>query len=133
LSNYHSTIHGMEHRVEAEDRPERGQLRPKSFRFDERFQPGQSLVPLPRDEIKVIPDLFNRLRTELKQALSTHPNAMYDSHLLQNSQVFRDRLPRDFGAVGELSDRNPAAVAEPGSPQESGLGTERREYRRLRS
>jgi hypothetical protein len=68
----------------------------------DRFEPGQSLIPLRGGEIEVLPDSVNGLGIEFEQALATLANAVHESCSLQHVKMLGDRLPRQPGALGSL-------------------------------
>src|SRR5882724_8088770 len=72
--------------------------------FDVQLQPRQRVVPLPGYLIEIIPNLLDRMRFELKQALAPDAHAAHNSHIRQDPQVLCHRLPRQIGARGQTRD-----------------------------
>jgi len=68
--------------------------------FDEGFQPRECGIPLLRDEIKVFSDSFDRLGIKFESTLAAPTDAAHDSHTLQNSKMFSDRLPGQLRTLG---------------------------------
>ena len=60
--------------------------------FDERLEPGQCTIPLPRDVLEVPADVINRLGFELKPALTSDTEATNDARALQDAKVLGHRL-----------------------------------------
>ena len=60
--------------------------------FDERLEPGQCTIPLPRDVLEVLADVINRLGFELEPALTSNTDATNDAHALQDAKVLGHRL-----------------------------------------
>jgi len=67
--------------------------------FDERLQPGQRLIPLLGDKIKVLLYPFHRPRIEFKSALSSGTDAVHDFCPLQHSKVLGDCLASKLGTL----------------------------------
>jgi hypothetical protein len=77
----------------------------QSLPFDERFEPGQSLIPLVGDDVEALLNLLNRGRIEFDEALTTGPDAVHESCALQDSKMLGDRLSGQRMTRCELSDR----------------------------
>jgi hypothetical protein len=60
--------------------------------FDERLQPGERLIPLLGDEIEVFLHPLERPRIECEAVFATCAVAAHDSHALQHTKMFGDRL-----------------------------------------
>jgi hypothetical protein len=75
---------------------------------------------------------FNRLRIEFEAALASRPNTAHDSHSLQHSKMFGDRLPSQLRSCGQLRDRIGLTTRELSQQQQAGLIAERGEDGRAR-
>jgi len=62
--------------------------------FNERLEPGQSVIPLLGNEIEIFLNSRNRLRVEFEPAFAAYPDAVYDPGPLQNAKMLGNRLPR---------------------------------------
>jgi hypothetical protein len=60
--------------------------------FDERPEPDQCTIPLPRDVLEVFADVINRLGFELETTLTSDTDATNDAYALQDVKVLGHRL-----------------------------------------
>lgn len=83
------------------------------FLLDQRFEAAERLVPFCRDAVKVVAEIVDRLRVELVEAFAAGADAAHNLGVLENPQVFGDRLAREMRAVCELRNRARLTAAEP--------------------
>ncbi len=80
--------------------------------FNQRLQPGQSLIPLPRNAIESVSRLCERVWLKLKQALATPANSANQTGIFEYPKMLRDRLPRDRRSLRKTRNREQRSVAE---------------------
>ena len=86
-----------------------GLLRVRLHKLSEAFD---RLVPLVGDETQELPGLDQTLWSDLPDLFSTVTAAPDQARIRERVQVFRDGLPRHFGAVREAGDGERAARTE---------------------
>src|ERR1700737_659 len=87
------------------DRPKAEALtRSTVLLFDVRLQPRQRIVPLLGYLIEIIPNLLDRPRLELEQALAPDTYVAHHPRIRQHAEVLCHRLPRQIGACGQARD-----------------------------
>src|ERR1700687_5796467 len=80
--------------------------------FDKALQPTERVVPLLRDQLKILIHFGETLLFQLPDALAPVPRAAHETGVFHHAQVFRDRLTRDGKPGGEPRDRHRPVGAE---------------------
>ncbi|SPE18176.1 hypothetical protein SBA5_140043 [Candidatus Sulfotelmatomonas gaucii] len=98
----------------------------------ERFEPRQSLIPLVRDDVKILLHRMERARVKSEAAFAPGADTAHKAGALEHAQVLGDGLARNARARSQLRDRRGLARAEPGHEREARLVAQRREQGRMR-
>ena len=111
--------------------PPRLAHRPRRLALDEGLQSGKCLIPLLGYAIKVFPDLIDRLRIELKNALATFTSAVHELCPFQDAKMLGDGLAGKVRALRQVRDRTRPATAKLHNRHEPRLVAERGKDRRI--
>jgi len=97
--------------------------------LDERFQPGYCDIPLLGDAVEGKSRFVERMALELEEIFAAMANAADQANILQDTQVFGDRLARECRAFGECRYGGWRALAEFCQQRQTGRIAQREEYR----
>jgi hypothetical protein len=85
------------------------------------------MFPLPGHMIEIFFDMLKRPWIKFKEILPSPSEAVHDLRSLQHSQVLRDGLPSERGALSQLGNGILLPIRKPREQQESRLITKSRE------
>ena len=102
----------------------------RSAFFQVRLQPAQSIVPTPRNNLETALRFAQPGRIQRPHMLPPRAFAVDDRGAGEELQMFRDRLPRDVEALGQLGDRSRPALGQPPQQGEPRLISQCRKQKR---